>query len=467
MARRIIEGIIIFSFIGCGGGGGSDSNSPFCGGNGTSSGPYQICTVTQFEAINDYGNANPVLYFELANDLDFSGQRHEIYDVTFYHVLDGKNHALNNVQIYESVIHANSGTIKNLTLNITSAPSLCQGFVNDNSGTIQNIHVTGTVTNCLSAVAYTNDSAGTLDDVSTDLDFTSGATSRKGGIAHYNYGLISNCTVDSDFSGTWVGGVAPHNESTGIIQDCDVQGDIVASDIAGGIAAQNTVSGANRGLVQLSSFSGTISGQKEVGGIVASNLGDIKSSTSSGTITTTGAEEAGGIVGVNGAFSNIETSISTATVSSAGDAGGIAGYNGETIYYSYASGAVSTTSATYDAGGLVGKNDGTISKSFAKGNVTAVTYAGGLAGMSYNGSTIAYSYARGDTAATTRGGLAARTSGIVTVVNSYWNTSSNNVASAAGTGLSSAQFSNSANLTGWDFTNDWYYPPASLFPELR
>ena len=89
-----------------------------------------------------------------------------------------------------------------------------------------------------------------------------------------------------------------------------------------------------------------------------------------------------------------------------------------------------------------------------------------------------YSYgnltvANGTKAATVAGFIGSNASGATTVVDSYFN--SDNFAVGIGTGgalagvsgLSTAQLQNSANYTGWDFTNVWVMDSTTNLPRLR
>ena len=172
--------------------------------------------------------------------------------------------------------------------------------------------------------------------------------------------------------------------------------------------------------------------------------------------------EAGLLAGVNRG---------TITASSAGGAvevtepspnvGGLVGRNIVTggqgvINASYAGVAVSATGASARTGGLVGYNSGSINASYATGAVTVSgtnAYGGGLVGTNGTGtgSTIAASYSIGTVTASgtaTRGGLAGVNSNPTGISNSYWDTTTTNIAhsaSAAGAGKTTAALKGGVN----------------------
>jgi hypothetical protein len=114
-----------------------------------------------------------------------------------------------------------------------------------------------------------------------------------------------------------------------------------------------------------------ITGEGSVGGLVASNYGNISNSYSTGNVT--GEEYVGGLVGYNDNFDNkgnIWNSYSTVNVT--GELryiGGLVGYNDRgNISNSYSTGNVNYIESDYageeEVGGLVGRNHGSVSDSY-------------------------------------------------------------------------------------------------------
>jgi hypothetical protein len=198
--------------------------------------------------------------------------------------------------------------------------------------------------------------------------------------------------------------------------------------------------GASYGTVSNSYSTGSVTGNKQVGGLVGANVnGTIDNSYSTGSVT--GNEAVGGLVGQS--WSTVSNSYSTGKVSGNYDVGGLVGWNdGSYVSNSYSTGSVSgdvnvgglvglNTLGTIDnsystgsvtgneaVGGLVGENDGTVNDCYAIGNVIGESYVGGLAGASYG--TVSNSYSTGSaTGNSSVGGLVGFNGYDGTVSNSY------------------------------------------------
>ena len=113
-----------------------------------------------------------------------------------------------------------------------------------------------------------------------------------------------------------------------------------------------------------------------VGGLVGHNQGKIKNSYATGNVR--GKESVGGLVGHNSDEGTIEKSYATVTVTGTGrNVGGLVASNWGQIKNSYATGNVKGNDRV---AGLVGLNDRTIEKSYATGVVTGSERLGGFVG---------------------------------------------------------------------------------------
>lgn len=189
-------------------------------------------------------------------------------------------------------------------------------------------------------------------------------------VATYNNGLIQNVHTSMDFnvSGvTYVAGIVEKNQSTGIIDNCTVEGSIKAMGYVAGIACEN--------------------------------LGQITNCKNNCAIETLGGAYAGGIVAINGTSSFVKATITNCinngNITSAGtDLGGIAGFmysNSEMSYCSNYGNISSTSNGTgCGYGGLIGRMNGTDSNTghatkvqynYNAGNVSSVRNCGGLIGL--------------------------------------------------------------------------------------
>ncbi len=151
---------------------------------------------------------------------------------------------------------------------------------------------------------------------------------------------------------------------------------------------------------------------QEVGILVGENLGVIRMSYTTGSVTHTGSgssHKLGGLVGHNRSDGSIIASYSTATVigptagSNLNTAGGLVAYNGSAgigesgfIHSSYATGSVTLNTDDSAVGGLVGyTQQGEIANSYAIGAVGGTgsnSDVGGLVGRAHADATFEFSY---------------------------------------------------------------------------
>ncbi|NCB43050.1 MAG: carboxypeptidase regulatory-like domain-containing protein, partial [Clostridia bacterium] len=189
------------------------------------------------------------------------------------------------------------------------------------------------------------------------------ATGTAGILAGYNFGEIDNCHVQGSVTVT-------HNQ----------QG-------AGGLVGENS------GKIIDSSAQGTVSGNKEIGGLVGKNTFD---SDSEGEIidcfadvAVTGGNCVGGLVGINekgddNGAKTAKINVSYAKGNVVGDwqIGGLVGASNGDIFNCYAMGTVSESAEYGESGGLVGNSGGQIVNAYAIGFVdSSEATAGGLCGF--------------------------------------------------------------------------------------
>ena len=131
--------------------------------------------------------------------------------------------------------------------------------------------------------------------------------------------------------------------------------------------------------------SGTVSGEKQTGGLVGHNEGKTDPDTlfsiastidkSSADVTVTGKDMTGGLVGEN--TGTITKSAATGAVTGTTMTGGLVGDNTGDIYDSHAEGAVSGSSGT---GGFAGYSSGAVKNCYSLGAVSGTDYTGSFAG---------------------------------------------------------------------------------------
>jgi filamentous hemagglutinin family protein len=307
--------------------------------------------------------------------------------------------------------------------------------------------------------------------------------------------------IDGSSTATWTEGFSPLFLSDGTF-DLDGQGFSIsnvfsAPDSGEGLAPYGLFSFLSTdSVVENLTLEGfTMIGSS--GGLLAAfNEGTIRNVRASGTSSGTG-EAVGGLVGEN--FGLIEDSIADVAVTADGSeafggqvfAGGFVGHNNfGTINRSHALGNVTVTDefdgAEFYVGGFAGVENsnfgGTINDSYARGNVTVTSgtamsevYAGGFVGeingdifRSYSTGTVTVT---GDAIATVGGFAATDQSGFSSADTNFWDIQTSGLAtSAAGTGLSTAQFQDTetfislGEVQGWDFANVWAPGDTGFYP---
>ncbi|MDS1314011.1 GLUG motif-containing protein [Aliarcobacter butzleri] len=169
----------------------------------------------------------------------------------------------------------------------------------------------------------------------------------------------------------------------------------------------------------------------------------------------TGKHQVGGLVGYYSYGGTIENSYFTGTVTGDTNIGGLVGFNGGgTIINSYFSGNVTGSS---QVGGLSGLHQGgTIENSYAIGEVRGNDYVGGLVGRHYLG-TVKNSYASGLVSGNSNIGGLIGYSDNGTIQNSFYDKTKNpNFDNALGTGKTTQEMSYGGTFknASWDIIAD-------------
>ena len=195
---------------------------------------------------------------------------------------------------------------------------------------------------------------------------------------------LENVNVPATASGS-VGGLVTENRG-GTIRNVHVSGTVSTTNSTasvGGLAGVNTGSGMGSGLIESSSFEGTLTGAcGRIGGLVGSN------------------QIAGGRPGTDAVIvaSHARARVNSTCSSGSGDReiGGLVGYNNGTVASSYAAGTVHANQSASKVGGLVGSNEARIVNSYAAARVTrsgsGTANRGGLVGEIGGASSVAASY---------------------------------------------------------------------------
>ena len=262
--------------------------------------------------------------------------------------------------------------------------------------------------------------------------------------------IISNAVING---GANVGILAGVNDKKSNMQDINIAGTVTGNTNVGGVVGVNL----DQAEIQNVSADATVNGNS-AGGIAGSNQDAIiENASTTGTIN--GGRNVGGAVGSNKGI--IKQTTTDSTVDGSEFVGGLVGYNYNATILSSAHGSVNGSESV---GGLVGSNSGNISRTYATGSVDASSEVGGLIGQSFREeSYINESFATGDVSGQSNvGGLIGSKFDSV-VENTYWDTqTTNKQTSAGGTGLMTAEMTDSAaetNMAGFAFDTIWQTQP--------
>ena len=206
------------------------------------------------------------------------------------------------------------------------------------------------------------------------------------------------------------------------------------------------ISGPNAGIKNL----GLIDPNVDVG--TGHNVGSLVGCLNKGTITNcyvesgsvTGDRWVGGLVGEN--IGTITKSYSTASVSGDESVGGLVGHNRRTITYCYSTGSVSA--ADRIVGGLVGKSSHIINNCYSTGSVSGDEYVSGLVG--WNAGLVTNCYSTGSVSGNENlGGLVGYS--YKRIVSSFWDIeTSGQLSSTGGSGRTTAQMQTASTYLGWN-----------------
>ncbi|RJX50566.1 hypothetical protein DP106_04680 [Halonotius pteroides] len=398
--------------------------SPFAGGTGSESSPFEIKNWYHLDNVSRLPGANYTLvadldsnttgYDEVANASANDEKGFEPIgssEQRFVGTFDGRNRTISNLYINRNLNYVGlfsyvgeGGDIYNLTVvdvNITAELHV-GGVAGTNGGTLRNISVGGTVRS------------------------TSEGYSNSGGLVGENTGTVRRATADVTTSGTkTVGGLVGINGGT--IKYSSANGNVSGSQSVGGLVGVNFARG-KTATIEQSSVSGDVTGDEFVGGLAGQNFNSVLN-TSSANGTVTGDSYVGGLAGV-AVGGQITDASANATVEGTTSVGGLVGTTrNETVVHSYAVGNVTGDTAV---GGLVGNHTG------ANANVTEAYAAGTVSG------------------GTDVGGLIGTTQASPTVESAYWDTETTAQSSSeAGTGLNTSQLKANESLAGFDFQHTW------------
>lgn len=293
----------------------------FDDGDGSQSAPFIISNANQFSKIRDFSSA----HFRLATDVNLTDLEEWVAIAEFSGVLDGNSKSVSglsssNMTTKGGLFIINSGVIKNLQvpdINITTQVAF--GVIaGDNSGTIENVAVTGvlvsTNTGDLLGGIAAEMTSGTISNCYVDIDMTA-SCGMVGGIlgrARTSPSVVSYCTVkgkiDITGSKSRIAGVVGRAETAVVITNCHSA--VHIEGIAEGVNGVGGIFGADNGAamrIEECLFTGSIVASSNVGGIagVGPNVKNclvqgLGANAVESTLRTTGAPNPGSLGGITG-----------------------------------------------------------------------------------------------------------------------------------------------------------------------
>lgn len=192
-------------------------------------------------------------------------------------------------------------------------------------------------------------------------------------------GTVENLNVSGEISvtgGEAVGGIAAVNYGT--ITGCSFSGSISADTCVGGIVGTNQLGGN----IQNCTSAGSVTGDKMTGGIVGNHQGLALDCTNTAYVNTTQPDETISVEDIT-----IDTTLdlskltTTENPSSATDMGGIAGYSAGVIRECKNTAVIGYPHVGYNVGGIAGRSCGYIVSCQNSGSVYGRKDIGGIAGQ--------------------------------------------------------------------------------------
>ncbi len=231
----------------------------------------------------------------------------------------------------------------------TPIPSF-SGVFHGNGYTISGLNLNDTMSHA--GLFYTIEKGGAVYRLHVSGTVIATGSEATGGIAAVNYGTIFDCSFSGTVSGKEnVGGIVGRNELQGSVWNGRSAGAVYGNSMTGGIAGQNA---------------GLISG--------CNNAAYVNTSAKD---TVLSAED----ISFDFSFDRTKLSTVTDTASSALDSGGIAGYSSGVIRSCVNTVAVGYPHVGYNVGGIAGRSCGFIFGCENKGVVYGRKDVGGIAGQ--------------------------------------------------------------------------------------
>jgi hypothetical protein len=436
----------------------------FAGGAGTAAAPYQIATAGQLVSLG----ADPNLlgkYFSLVADIDLDPNLPGGQVFTRAVIAYDEDPYSGPRVVFTGRFYGNGHTIRHLTID---GPALLYPGLFGRIGT-----------------------AGRIYDLALE-EVNIRATDHAGGLAGFNEGGLTNCSVTGRIRGpegsSWLGGLVGFNAGTMI--DCRADVTLTAGDRG---LMLGLLAGMHRGGMVNCRADGALAGGAEslyLGGLAGACVGGIiRDSHASGQIAVgDGSWALGALAGRADSESVIANCSASGAVAGGGrshDLGGLIGSCfGVEMADCFATGAVTGGQGSHGLGGLLGSCLGVaVSDCFAAGTVSGFRMLGGFAGQVQAGTSIVHCHAVGRVLRGNgpwgQGGFAGRIDSPtdVRITGCFWDVEASQASvSAVGTGLPTARMQDGRTFqaAGWDMAGDrtdgtadlWLVPEGGRYPVL-
>ena len=283
---------------------------------------------------------------------------------------------------------------------VTTLDELCEKFENDNTNT-------WTISDTLNRPVLTSNHEddgtqahpyriSTATQLENFRDLVNGPSGQvKDSDAHaklmndINLSSVCGPTLDSEQPVSWTPiGTSEENAYTGNFngQNFKISGLYIDDSTANYQGLFGYVG--SGGIVQNLSVTGTVSGNRYVGGVVGYNRGSVENCYNTGAVSGSGWY-VGGVVGDNsGSNGVVENCYNTGTVTGTDDyVGGVVGYNSSIVENCY---NTDTVTGNNFVGGVVGDNGGSVKNCYNTGEVSDNSYVGGVVGNNISSVTNCY-----------------------------------------------------------------------------
>lgn len=191
----------------------------------------------------------------------------------------------------------------------------------------------------------------------------------------YVEGINVSGNINPDGTKTYIGGIVGENRGT--ISNCTFSGSVEGEENIGGIAGYNTESGK----IYDCDFYGSVTGETYTGGIAGQNFGHIELCENNGSINTVHVDKERLLEDINIDDISSTPLRSTENIDANTDTGGIVGYNKGEIRSCTNLGNVGYNHLGYNTGGIAGRQAGYIVSCENHGEIYGRKDVGGICGQ--------------------------------------------------------------------------------------